>query len=148
MKIPALAVRQWLSPEWDNTKFEPAPPRGKPEPQFYIFSISASLLKKLTGIYRRDPSKPPSEDMGIQRRHMPDRSEEILRYIRDGFPLSRIDRKRLVDQSEIKHLSMPGWLPTAEGSTGTPFRFSHSRPAAVWFFPLSRSSRSSCPVLR
>src|ERR1041384_8153798 len=113
MQIPAIVVKQWLRPEWDNTQFEPVPPRGKPEPHFYLFSIRAHLLKKLTGIYRRDPTKPPAEDMGIQRRHMPDRSEEILRYIQDGFPLSRIDRKRLVDQGEVDTLRMPGWLPTA-----------------------------------
>lgn len=113
MKIAAIVVKQWLKPEWDSTKFEPVPPRGKPQPHFYLFSISARVLKRLTGIYRRDPSKPPAEDMGIQRRHMPERSEEILRYIKDGFPLSRIDRKKLVDQAEVNTLRMPGWLPTA-----------------------------------
>jgi DGQHR domain-containing protein len=110
--IPALVVRQWL-PDWENAKFEPAPPRGKPEPQFYVFSISAYELKKLTGIYRRDPTKPPAEDMGIQRSHDPDRSAEILRYLQNGFPLSRIDARKLVDPSEIQTLRMPGWLPTA-----------------------------------
>jgi len=49
--IPALVVKQWLS-EWDEAKFDPDPPRRKPEPQFYIFSISAFDLKRLTGIYR------------------------------------------------------------------------------------------------
>lgn len=112
-KIPALIVRQWLKPEWDETKFEPAPPRGKPEPHFYLLSISAYGLKRLTGVYRRDPSRPPAEDMGIQRRHMPERSIEILRYLQDGFPLSRIDRKKLVDQKEVSSLRMPGWIPTA-----------------------------------
>lgn len=113
MKIPALVVKQWIKPEWDSAKFEPVPPRGQPEPHFYVFSVSARILKRLTGIYRRDPSKPPAEDMGIQRRHMPERSEEILRYIQDGFPLSKIDRRKLVDQSEVNILRMPGWLPTA-----------------------------------
>ena len=113
MAIPAIAVRQWLNPDWDKTQFTPVPPRGKPRPCFYLFSIKAHTLKKLTGIYRRDPEKPPAEDMGIQRRHMPERSEEILRYIQDGFPLSRIDRKKLVDQAEVDILRMPGWLPTA-----------------------------------
>jgi DGQHR domain-containing protein len=110
--IPALVVKQWLS-EWDEAKFDPDPPRRKPEPQFYIFSISAFDLKRLTGIYRRDPTKPPAEDMGIQRRHDPDRSAEILRYLQSGFPLSRIDPKKLVDPNEIQTLRMPGWLPTA-----------------------------------
>jgi len=113
MKVKAIAVKQWLTPEWDGIKFEPIPPKGKPQPYFYVFSISAKLLKKLTGIYRRDSTKQPAEDMGIQRRHDPDRSAEILRYIQDGFPLSRINREKLVDQSEINTLRMPGWLPTA-----------------------------------
>jgi DGQHR domain-containing protein len=110
--IPALIVKQWLS-EWDEAKFEPVPPRGKPEPQFYVCSIPAYELKKLTGIYRRDPNKQPAEDMGIQRSHNPDRSAEILRYLQSGFPLSRIQAKKLVDPSEIPTLRMPGWLPTA-----------------------------------
>jgi DGQHR domain-containing protein len=110
--IPALVVKQWL-PEWDDAKFDPEPPRRKPEPRFYLFSISAYDLKRLTGIYRRDPSKAPAEDMGIQRRHDPDRSAEILRYLQSGFPLSRIDPKKLVDQNETRTLRMPGWLPTA-----------------------------------
>lgn len=110
--IPALVVKQWL-PEWDRAKFDPAPPRAKPEPQFYVFSISAYELKRLTGIYRRDPTKPPAEDMGIQRSHDPDRSAEILRYLQNGFPLSRIDPRKLIDPGEIQTLRMPGWLPTA-----------------------------------
>jgi DGQHR domain-containing protein len=110
--IPALVVKQWLE-EWDGAKFEPVPPRGKPEPHFFVFSVSAYDLKRLTGIYRRDKTKPPAEDMGIQRHHDPDRSAEILRFLQSGFPLSRIQTKRLVDSSEIPALRMPGWLPTA-----------------------------------
>jgi DGQHR domain-containing protein len=113
MKIPAFVVHQWLKPEWDAIKFVPAPPRGKPEPYFFLFSVSAYTLRRLSGIYRRDPTKPPAEDMGIQRRHLPERSQEILRYIQSGFPLSRIDPKKLVDLSEVDSLRMPGWLPTA-----------------------------------
>jgi DGQHR domain-containing protein len=78
-----------------------------------VFSISAYELKRLTGIYRRDPNKPPAEDMGIQRSHDPDRSAEILRYLQNGFPLSRIDPRKLIDPTEIRTLQMPGWLPTA-----------------------------------
>ena len=77
-RIPAIAVQQWLD-EWNDVNFQPAPPRGKPEPHFYVFSISAYDLKRLSGIYRRDPDIPPAEDIGIQRRHVPERSEEILR---------------------------------------------------------------------
>lgn len=113
MKIPALKVKQWMVPEWDSGEFTNGPPREKPEPHFYVFSVSAYLLKRLTGIYRRDQSKPPSEDFGIQRKHDRKRSAEILRYIQYGFPLSRIDSKKLVDPSEKYSLQMPGWLPTA-----------------------------------
>lgn len=112
--IPAIAVHQWLLPEWDDIVYGGQDARrAKPEPFFYVFSISAFLLKRLTGVYRRDPNQPPAEDLGIQRKHREERSREILRYVRDGFPLSRIDRKKLVDQAEAKSLRMPGWLPTA-----------------------------------
>ena len=70
-------------------------------------------MKRLAGISRRDPTKQPYDDGGIQRRHVPERSEEILRYLQDGFPLSRIDRKKLVNQNEVPSLRMPGWLPTS-----------------------------------
>ena len=113
MKIPALKVKQWMVPEWDGASFTSGPPRQKPEPHFYVFSASAYLLKRLTGVYRRDPDKPPAEDLGIQRKHRADRSQEILRYMQHGFPLSRIDPKKLVDPAEKNSLQMPGWLPTA-----------------------------------
>jgi DGQHR domain-containing protein len=110
--VPALVVKQWLN-DWDEVEFQPAPPRRKPKSHFYVFSMSAYDLRRLSGIYRRDPKKPPSQDIGIQRRHIQERSDEILRYIEDGFPLSRISKRKLVDQNEIKSLRMPGWLPTA-----------------------------------
>lgn len=113
VEIPAIGVHQWLIPEWDDMVFDEAHNRARPDPKFYLFSISAFLLKRLTGVYRRDPKLPPTEDLGIQRKHREDRSREILRYLRDGFPLSRIDRRKLVDQAEAKSLRMPGWLPTA-----------------------------------
>lgn len=116
-RIPALVVRQWLSPEWDQVKSTDKHPelpyRRPPKRDFYIFSISAYDLKRLSGIYRRDPSLPPAQDQGIQRRHMPERSQEILRYVKDGFPLSRIGAKKLVNQDEIDDLRMPGWIPTS-----------------------------------
>lgn len=111
-KVTALKVFQWLT-EWDEAVFDPIPPRGKPEPHFYLFTMSAYELKRLTGIYRRSAHLAPAEDTGIQRRHDPDRSAEILRYLQDGFPLSRIDRRKLVDQSEVRSLRMPGWIPSS-----------------------------------
>jgi len=112
IRIPTLRVDQWL-PEWNDVQTTPDPPRRQPPHQFYVFSMSALDLKRISGIQRRDPTKPPAEDIGIQRRHMPDRSKEILRYLLDGFPLSRINKSTLVDQSEEASLRMPGWLPTA-----------------------------------
>ena len=113
MNIPALKVKQWLSPEWDNVQFEPKELRSKPEPHFYLFTLDAYTLKKLTGIYRRAENVSPNVDLGIQRKHMPERSLEILRYVRDGFPLSRIDKRRFVNlKEEVSELRMPGWLPT------------------------------------
>jgi hypothetical protein len=53
--VQALIVNQWLHPEWDEADFQPSPPRGKPEPIFFLFTMSAYKLKKLTGVYRRDP---------------------------------------------------------------------------------------------
>lgn len=111
-RIPALRVNQWL-PEWDNVNFTAGPPRQKPKPYFHMLSMSAFDLKRISGIYRRDPNQAPTLDLGIQRRHMPERSVEILRYIQDGFPLSRINTRKLVDPSEKQSLRMPGWIPTA-----------------------------------
>lgn len=111
-KLAALKVRQWM-PNWDDAKYEPAPPRSKPQDHFFLFSMNAYDLRRLSGIYRRDATKQPTEDMGIQRRYIPEKSAEIYKYILDGFPLSKINRSRLVDQSELHTLRMPGWLSTA-----------------------------------
>jgi hypothetical protein len=108
----ALVVKQWLS-DWDAAIYEPAPPRTKPQPYFYLFRLNAKSLKRLSGVYRRDDSKHPSEDINIQRQHSPSRSREILRYLHDGYPLSRIGRENLVDPREAVELRMPGWVPTA-----------------------------------
>jgi DGQHR domain-containing protein len=110
--VPAILVKQWLH-DWDQVEFTLGPPREKPQSCFYVFSMSAYQLRRLSGIYRRDPTKPPAQDIGIQRRHIQERSDEILRYLEDGFPLSRISKKKLVDPSEVNSLRMPGWLPTA-----------------------------------
>lgn len=116
-KITAITVNQWVSPEWDKVKTTENYPdlvnRRAPSDKFYIFSISAYDLKRLSGIYRRDPTLPPAEDFGIQRRHMASRSREILKYVRDGFPLSRIGADRLIESDEIDDLRMPGWIPTS-----------------------------------
>ncbi len=111
IKIKALKVHQWLS-AWDDISFGNAEQhRRQPKPYFYLFRLSASALRALSGIRRRvaEPSRPRAEDLGIQRRHEERRSEKIWRFVEYGFPLSeeRGDPQKKVD------LRNPGWLPTA-----------------------------------
>lgn len=111
--VPALKVKQWLR-TWDSVKFGADGHRRKPEPHFYMFSIPAIELRTLCGISRRSAEKVGSrvEDLGIQRQHDPDRSEEIERFVEYGFPWSTLsERKRRLP--EYHDLRKPGWLPTA-----------------------------------
>lgn len=111
--VPALKVHQWL-PEWDNIPFDATQRQAQPRPHFYLFSMPASKLRSLAGIYRRsaDEVQPRGEDLGIQRRHDPERSAEIKRYVVGGYPWSTLsDAKRRRPDSD--DLRKPGWLPTA-----------------------------------
>lgn len=111
--IPALRVRQWLD-DWDTVNFDPEEGQSQPEKHFYLFSIAAKDLRKLSAIYRRDASTGAArkDDLGIQRRHEPTRSKEIRRYIREGFPASTLtDGQR--NKNADDNLQKPGWLPTA-----------------------------------
>jgi len=113
MEIIALKVQQWLD-DWNEVKFDNARFRHEPNPKhFYVFSINANLLKRLSKVYPRDISrKKRAEDPGIQRIHDPKRSDVIRQYIFGGFPWSDLsEQKRRSD--EYKDLKMPGWLPTA-----------------------------------
>jgi hypothetical protein len=110
--IPALRVRQWL-PEWSEVRFG-GEHQAKPREHFYLFSLSASTLKALAGIQRRDARSGArrANDLGIQRRHDPARSETIRAYVRSGFPWSDLsDRQR--SSGKFDDLKKPGWLPTA-----------------------------------
>ena len=108
MDVTALKVRQWLD-AWDNVPFDEKELRRKPVPHFYLFSISASHLKRLAGIQRRT-RRPGVADLGIQRRHDEDRSSEIKRYVLGGLPWSE---SRALDVSQFSDIRMLGWLPTA-----------------------------------
>lgn len=111
--ISAIKVEQWL-PEWDDVPFSPKAMRSKPQPNFFMFSLQASELRRLSGIQRRGTGGRGSGriDTGIQRRHDPERSEEIANYVKYGFPWSALSaRKRQV--GEFRDLRKPGWLPTA-----------------------------------
>lgn len=110
-QIPALIIRQWLQ-SWNKVNYRPLKGRKKPDPFFYLFSLSAKKLKKLSNIYRRKADKPRLLDSGIQRAHDPKRSEEIKKFVHGGFPWSDLsDRQKKT--REYRDLRMPGWLPTA-----------------------------------
>lgn len=112
MEIKALKVRQWL-PEWDRVRFDSHSHRRKPEPHFYLFTLPASQLKLLSGIYRRTTESPDrSADLGIQRRHDRARSDEIAAFVRYGFPWSELSPAKR-ESGEYVDLQKPGWLPTA-----------------------------------
>lgn len=110
LKINGLINNQWLS-KWDAVNFE-GQYRSKPEPHFYIFTIKASTLKRLSKVYPRTAEGERREDTGIQRKHDPKRSSEIRKYVNGGFPWSELS-ERQKQNIENNHLKMPGWLPTA-----------------------------------
>jgi hypothetical protein len=111
--VPALKVVQWLPP-WDKVKFDPKKHRAKPEPYFYIFSMPASELRSLCGIFRRQTKgvSPRSADLGIQRQHDPERSEEISHFITSGYPWSTLSEAKR-NSDKYNDLKKPGWLPTS-----------------------------------
>ena len=112
-RIPGLVVNQWL-PGWDKVEYDAAQHRAKPQSKFYLFSIPARELRSLSGIVRREAkdAAPRTDDLGIQRQHDPERSEEISRFVEFGFPWSTLSRARR-ESDEFNDLRKPGWLPTA-----------------------------------
>ena len=111
--IRAIKVRQWM-PEWDSLDYADESYRGRPRQYFYLFSISATDLKALSGIRRRslEGRLEGGIDKGIQRAHNTERSDEISRFIRYGFPWSSISdaRRRSGNYDDLRK---PGWLPTS-----------------------------------
>lgn len=112
-EIPAIPVRQWLN-AWENIEFNPKYHRRKPSNTFYIFTMAANQLRALCDIQRRrdNPDTPPRNDLGIQRGHSEDRSDEIAEFVKNGFPWSSIPKSKR-ESEEFKVLKKPGWLPTA-----------------------------------
>lgn len=111
LEVNALRVKQWLS-IWDTVLFDKNDNREKPKPEFIIFTIKAGLLKKLSKVYPRRADEKRNVEIGIQRKHDPERSLEISKYVQYGYPLSDIltEKKALKDHYDLQ---MPGWLPTA-----------------------------------
>src|ERR1700688_4126141 len=111
--LQALEVHQWLE-DWDEGKFDPQPFCAKPPEAFYLFTLGASELRSLAGIFRRstEGGTARSLDLGIQRRHEVERSEEIGEFVKHGFPWSSLSKQRR-ESGEFEDLKKPGWLPTA-----------------------------------
>ena len=114
IQIPILKVNQWLNPwnavQYDNDKRKEN--RKKPLPYFYLFTIKAKDLKKLSKVRPRLANEKRELEIGVQRKHDPVRSEEIKRYIKEGYPLSELLKGKKTAE-DYKDLKMPGWLPTA-----------------------------------
>jgi hypothetical protein len=112
-ELLAIKVHQWLA-DWDQVDFNPNQHRRKPEPHFYLFTMSALELKSLSGIYRRPTSDGYSRESNenIQRRHNKARSLEIRRFVEVGYPLSEEKNGGQLSQ-DLVSLQKPGWLPTS-----------------------------------
>lgn len=112
-EVPAIKINQWLE-TWEKVDFSPAGRRRKPLPHFFLLSLPAQELRSLSGIFRRKTTeiKPRSSDLGIQRQHDPERSEEISRYVQYGYPWSTLSNAKRKTQ-EYLDFRKPGWLPTA-----------------------------------
>ena len=110
--IPTIKVRQWLT-DWDQIHWKSNEKRSEPQHWFYQFSMSASDLKSLSGIYPRTTRRErASQDLGIQRRHEKRRSEEISKFVGFGYPWSDLSKAKRTS-GEFLELRQPGWLPTA-----------------------------------
>lgn len=107
----ALVVRQWLT-DWEGVNFNEDSHQARPNENFLVTSMPASVLRRLSNTYRREAvAGARSSETGIQRKHDPVRSDEISRYVREGYPLSTLSaaKRRVADAN----LRKPGWLPTA-----------------------------------
>lgn len=111
-ELPALKVKQWVA-DWNRVQWDARQKRSEPKHWFYQFSIPAAHLRALSGIYPRTSSRERGvNDLGIQRAHEEDRSKEIARFVRYGFPWSDLSTKKR-ESGEYQDLQKPGWLPTA-----------------------------------
>ena len=79
-----------------------------------MFTLPARELRSLSGIARRvaKNAAPRTADLGIQRQHDPDRSEEIGRFVEYGFPWSTLSKTKRAS-TDFNDFRKPGWLPTA-----------------------------------
>lgn len=91
----------------------PTEHRSRPPEWFYVFSLSAHDLRRLSGVYARTVKrKKGAEDLGIQRELNEERAEEIGRFVEFGYPWSDLSAAKR-RSAEYRDLRQPGWLPTA-----------------------------------
>lgn len=107
--VNAVVCRQWLE-DWDQYPFPADNQRRKPPSVIYVFSMSARLLRKLSGVYVR--RREGGDATGIQRSHDKERSRRIADYVKTGYPFGDLSSKQKTDQANAT-LKKPGWLPTA-----------------------------------
>ena len=107
-EVAAIQFKQWLE-QWDAYEFDGAQHRRRPEPNAFMFALSAIQLRALSGVYRRKRDGDAAE--GLQRHHDPKRSTVIRDFVRFGYPYSSLPKPLRNDQNEL--LKKPGWLPTA-----------------------------------
>lgn len=112
-EIAALRVNQWMK-SWDRYEYSDDERRRKPSKHFYLFSMPAVEMRRLCGIARRDATsvKSRSKDLGIQRQHDEERSDEIAKFVESGYPWSTLSNSKQASE-EYDDLRKPGWLPTA-----------------------------------
>ncbi len=110
--INAIRVNQWL-PAWNEIQWQPGEHRSKPPQWFYVFSLAAHDLRRLSGVYARTTNRDKgAEDLGIQRELDDKRAEEIGRFVEFGYPWSDLSETKRASE-EYQDLRQPGWLPTA-----------------------------------
>lgn len=113
VSVPVLKVPQWVD-TWDDIKFNDAAFQSEPKDYFFLFSLPASTLKGLSGVYRRTARKgqPRAKDQNVQRGHEQERSDTIAEFVKYGYPWCEMgEGKRRADEENL--LRKPGWLPTA-----------------------------------
>ena len=109
ISIPAVRVKQWLR-EWDSFPFDKTQRQAKPKPHFFSCSMPAWLLRRLSGVNRREVKGSRAAELGIQRGHDQKRSLEISRFVSAGYPWASLNTNQ---QERFSDLKKPGWLPTA-----------------------------------
>lgn len=110
--VNALVTPQWRE-SWEEIVWDKSVSNGIPQKAFLTFVMSASELRKLSGVFRRTPraDEGRSEDDNIQRPHESARSREIRRFVEHGYPMSNMTQSQLARTD--KTMQRPGWLPTA-----------------------------------